>query len=78
MSMSTNAQVSSTNQLNVAFSAIREKAVAKKWELIREGFVQYTLKVCLLSSRRYVLLLAFTDAKYIDQRASRHLSKYVR
>jgi len=53
MSMSTNAQVSSTNQLKVTYHPDRDKAVAKKWESIREGFVQYTLNVCPWSSRQY-------------------------
>jgi len=45
MSMSTTTQMSTTDQLKVNFSTLRERAVASRWESIREGFVRYTLKV---------------------------------
>ena len=46
MSLETFSQVQSTTELKVDYSCLREKHVVQTWGIIREAFVQYTLKVC--------------------------------
>jgi len=83
MELKTNAQVEGAKQLTVKYAAMRGKAVAKKWEELKEDFVQYTIEIDKLQDTYPKVFFetknanrsTVVDKKYVERRSENLLSE---